>query len=90
MNGANLSFDAYFVRQFVQIALGAGSVWFGGAAFGGGVKAKKVWKYHRYVSITALGSLVADSKCNQTVRLRAFLAFPVGCTSWRGMVILDG
>ncbi|KAI0306766.1 hypothetical protein B0F90DRAFT_1814604 [Multifurca ochricompacta] len=30
-----------------QVALGAGSVWFGGAAFGGGHKAKLVWKYHR-------------------------------------------
>lgn len=33
--------------MFVQIALGAGSVWFGGAAFGGGAKAKAIWKYHR-------------------------------------------
>ncbi|KAH9998140.1 hypothetical protein BJV74DRAFT_825571 [Russula compacta] len=30
-----------------QAALGAGSVWFGGAAFGGGLRAKLVWKYHR-------------------------------------------
>ncbi len=27
--------------------MGGGSVWFGGAAFGGGHKAKLVWKYHR-------------------------------------------
>jgi len=33
--------------MFVQMALGAGSVWFNGAAFGGGAKAKAVWKYHR-------------------------------------------
>ncbi|KAF8577242.1 hypothetical protein K439DRAFT_1365103 [Ramaria rubella] len=33
--------------MFIQMALGAGSVWFGGAAFGGGAKAKSVWKYHR-------------------------------------------
>ncbi|EEB93168.1 hypothetical protein MPER_08220, partial [Moniliophthora perniciosa FA553] len=31
----------------VQIAIGGGSVWFNGAAFGGGVKAKALWKYHR-------------------------------------------
>jgi hypothetical protein len=31
----------------LQVILGAGSVWFGGAAFGGGNKAKLVWKYHR-------------------------------------------
>ncbi|KXN90480.1 hypothetical protein AN958_04152 [Leucoagaricus sp. SymC.cos] len=32
---------------FVQIFLGAGSVWNGGSLFGGGMKAKAVWKYHR-------------------------------------------
>jgi len=31
----------------VQILLGGFSVWFGGRAFGGGMKAKGVWKYHR-------------------------------------------
>jgi len=31
----------------LQVILGAGSVWFGGAAFGGGNRAKLVWKYHR-------------------------------------------
>ncbi|KAF8201585.1 hypothetical protein BJ912DRAFT_507713 [Pholiota molesta] len=31
----------------LQIGLGAGSVWFGGALFGGGLKAKLLWKYHR-------------------------------------------
>jgi cytochrome b-561 domain containing protein 2 len=30
-----------------QVMLGGGSVWFGGAAFGGGMKAKMIWKYHR-------------------------------------------
>ncbi|KAF5373061.1 hypothetical protein D9758_001702 [Tetrapyrgos nigripes] len=32
---------------FGQVALGGASVWFGGAALGGGMKAKAVWKYHR-------------------------------------------
>ncbi|PPQ64007.1 hypothetical protein CVT24_009381 [Panaeolus cyanescens] len=31
----------------IQVVLGAGSVWFGGALFGGGMKAKNLWKYHR-------------------------------------------
>ncbi|KAJ7090233.1 hypothetical protein B0H15DRAFT_922403 [Mycena belliarum] len=31
----------------IQVLLGGGSVWFGGAAFGGGMKAKSIWKYHR-------------------------------------------
>ena len=30
-----------------QIILGAGSVWFNGKLFGGGMKAKALWKYHR-------------------------------------------
>ncbi|KAK7049212.1 hypothetical protein VNI00_005813 [Paramarasmius palmivorus] len=30
-----------------QVGIGGGSVWFDGAAFGGGVKAKALWKYHR-------------------------------------------
>ncbi|KAG6897835.1 hypothetical protein C0992_010323 [Termitomyces sp. T32_za158] len=32
---------------FIQVGLGGGSVWFKGAAFGGGAKAKALWKYHR-------------------------------------------
>ncbi|KAG5342215.1 hypothetical protein C0989_004527 [Termitomyces sp. Mn162] len=31
----------------IQVCLGGGSVWFKGAAFGGGAKAKALWKYHR-------------------------------------------
>jgi len=31
----------------LQILGGGGSVWFGGAAFGGGARAKAIWKYHR-------------------------------------------
>ncbi|KAF8919631.1 hypothetical protein CPB85DRAFT_817591 [Mucidula mucida] len=31
----------------IQVAIGGASVWFGGAAFGGGMKAKLVWRYHR-------------------------------------------
>ncbi|KAH9946249.1 uncharacterized protein BXZ73DRAFT_95751 [Epithele typhae] len=30
-----------------QVAVGGGSVWFGGRLFGGGSKAKQFWKYHR-------------------------------------------
>lgn len=38
------------VWMVVQMLLGGLSVWFGGRAFGGGMKAKGVWKYHRSVS----------------------------------------
>lgn len=36
----------------IQASVGAGSVWFGGIAFGGGMKAKAVWKYHRVSGYT--------------------------------------
>jgi len=42
----------------VQGAVGAGSVWFGGVAFGGGQKAKRVWKYHRVLGYILLLSLL--------------------------------
>lgn len=42
----------------VQFLLGAGSVWFSGVAFGGGQKAKLVWKYHRFSGYLTLLSLV--------------------------------
>ncbi|EIN07682.1 hypothetical protein PUNSTDRAFT_53081 [Punctularia strigosozonata HHB-11173 SS5] len=35
------------VLLVAQVLIGGASVWFGGAAFGGGMKAKSVWKYHR-------------------------------------------
>jgi hypothetical protein len=35
------------VWLLLQVLLGGGSVWSGGSAFGGGTKAKAVWKYHR-------------------------------------------
>jgi len=31
----------------LQVALGGGSVWFKGRLFGGSLRAKRVWKYHR-------------------------------------------
>jgi hypothetical protein len=42
----------------VQLTVGAGSVWFSGAAFGGGQKAKLVWKYHRLSGYILLFSLL--------------------------------
>ena len=38
-----------FVWVLLQVFVGAGSVWFGGKLFGGGMKAKAIWKYHRLV-----------------------------------------
>ncbi|KAJ3572816.1 hypothetical protein NP233_g2837 [Leucocoprinus birnbaumii] len=35
------------VWLLVQVFLGAGSVWNGGSLFGGGMRAKAIWKYHR-------------------------------------------
>lgn len=36
-----------WIWMIIQIFLGAGSIWNGGSLFGGGMKAKAIWKYHR-------------------------------------------
>lgn len=41
-----------------QVLVGAGSAWFDGKLFGGGMKAKAVWKYHRLVFQHSLIALV--------------------------------
>ncbi|VDC06193.1 unnamed protein product [Peniophora sp. CBMAI 1063] len=38
---------AIYAWLAVQAAFGGATVWFGGAAFGGGLKPKLMWKYHR-------------------------------------------
>jgi len=43
---------------FLQIVVGAGSVWFGGAMFGGLVKAKAFYKYHRFSGYILLSWLL--------------------------------
>ncbi|KIY43679.1 hypothetical protein FISHEDRAFT_53131, partial [Fistulina hepatica ATCC 64428] len=43
---------AVFVWILIQIAVGGGSVWFGGALFGGGGRAKRIYKYHRLSGYT--------------------------------------
>ncbi|KAJ7470335.1 hypothetical protein FB451DRAFT_1474087 [Mycena latifolia] len=45
----------------IQVLLGGGSVWFGGAAFGGGMKAKAIWKYHRLSGYVLFALLVLTS-----------------------------
>ncbi|KAJ7702370.1 hypothetical protein B0H17DRAFT_143101 [Mycena rosella] len=45
----------------IQVLLGGGSVWFGGAAFGGGSKAKAIWKYHRLSGYVLFGLLTFTS-----------------------------
>ncbi|KAJ7771774.1 hypothetical protein B0H16DRAFT_195189 [Mycena metata] len=76
---------------FVQILLGGGSVWFGGAAFGGGVKAKAIWKYHRVSGYVLYGLLTATAHlgsawsnwgnkyCPQSMRILAYWAALVAC-----------
>ena len=41
-----------------QAFLGGGSVWSGGSLFGGGMKAKAVWKYHRVCGYTLFPMLL--------------------------------
>ena len=51
-----------FVWILFQVFIGAGSVWFDGKLFGGGMKAKAVWKYHRLVSWCRFTSLTGANK----------------------------
>ncbi|KAF8644136.1 hypothetical protein AX16_008663 [Volvariella volvacea WC 439] len=72
-----------------QVLIGGGSVWFGGAAFGGGTKAKAVWKYHRlsgyllfplFLFTTHLGGVWsgwASTYANAFLRTVAFTLAPV-------------
>jgi hypothetical protein len=74
----------------VQFLVGAGSVWFDGAAFGGGIKAKMMWKYHRlsgYILLLSLlttvnfgGAWSAWVSANSAypVRLVAYTLAPLG------------
>ena len=73
----------------VQFLLGAGSVWFGGVAFGGGLKAKLVWKYHRLIGYLALLSLATtvhfggwstwvSAHSNYAARVVAYTLAPLG------------
>jgi hypothetical protein len=74
----------------LQSALGAGSVWFDGAVFGGGHKAKLVWKYHRLsgyilllcllvtVNLGGAWSSWTSSNSAYIVRLVAYTLAPLG------------
>ncbi|KIK63701.1 hypothetical protein GYMLUDRAFT_40764 [Collybiopsis luxurians FD-317 M1] len=74
-----------------QICLGGASVWFGGKALGGGMKAKRVWKYHRlsgYILYSLLlltvglgGALSHWGEKNVPfpVRLTAYVLSPLVC-----------
>jgi cytochrome b-561 domain-containing protein 2 len=62
-----------FLWLLFQVVIGGGSVWFKGAAFGGGAKAKSVWKYHRLSTFLILGlSLIFAIH-----RLSGYLLFPL-------------
>ncbi|TFK25039.1 hypothetical protein FA15DRAFT_668912 [Coprinopsis marcescibilis] len=72
-----------------QVLLGAGSVWFKGKLFGGGAKAKSLWKYHRlsgYVLFPLMlftahlggaWSLWAEKSIPWILRLLTFTILPV-------------
>lgn len=72
-----------------QVALGGGSVWFNGAAFGGGAKAKSVWKYHRLGPLSCFWSTPIDDHLSiQTLRIPSLSLIIAHCTSWRQLVRL--
>ncbi|KAH8117227.1 hypothetical protein DFH11DRAFT_991090 [Phellopilus nigrolimitatus] len=73
----------------VQILVGGASVWFGGAAFGGGAPAKRIWKYHRlsgyllyplFLYAAHLGgawSTYTNSHASHAMRLIAYSIGPI-------------
>ncbi|KIM49302.1 hypothetical protein M413DRAFT_21550 [Hebeloma cylindrosporum] len=70
-----------------QVTLGAGSVWAEGLLFGGGLKAKALWKYHRlsgYLLFPALmftlhlGGARSNWSSKYSVWIIRFMAFTVG------------
>ncbi|KAJ3843272.1 hypothetical protein F5878DRAFT_605358 [Lentinula raphanica] len=75
----------------IQISIGGGSVWFGGKAFGGGMKAKAIWKYHRLsgyilfplllVTVNLGGALSHWGEKNVPlfIRLVAYIVSPLVC-----------
>jgi len=50
-----------FVWILFQVIIGAGSVWFDGKLFGGGMKAKSIWKYHRLSGYVLFPLLILTS-----------------------------
>ncbi|KAJ7632228.1 hypothetical protein FB45DRAFT_911852 [Roridomyces roridus] len=76
---------ASMVWIFGQVILGGGSVWFGGAAFGGGSKAKALWKYHRLSGYLLFLSLMVtcnlggfwsnwgNNNCPSVIRIIAYI-----------------
>ncbi|KAI6151003.1 hypothetical protein BKA82DRAFT_4122753 [Pisolithus tinctorius] len=68
-----------------QALIGGASVWFGGAALGGGMKAKAVWKYHRlsgYIvfSLTLFTAYLAGTWSTWVTHHSDFLVRLVGYT----------
>ncbi|KAJ4488406.1 hypothetical protein J3R30DRAFT_3435640 [Lentinula aciculospora] len=75
----------------IQISIGGASVWFGGKAFGGGMKAKAVWKYHRLsgyilyplllVTVSLGGALShwGEKNVPLPIRLITYVFAPLAC-----------
>ncbi|KAL5490205.1 hypothetical protein ACEPAI_5038 [Sanghuangporus weigelae] len=73
----------------IQMLVGCASVWFGGAAFGGGMKAKNVWKYHRLsgylvyplllytAHLGGAWSTYTNAHANPVMRIIAFSVGPI-------------
>lgn len=69
-----------------QVMIGGGSVWFNGSVFGGGAKAKAVWKYHRlsgYILLPLLlftahlGGAWSAWMTEQTSHVTRFIAYTI-------------
>ncbi|KXN88278.1 hypothetical protein AN958_07737 [Leucoagaricus sp. SymC.cos] len=49
---------ACMIWIFIQLCIGAGSTWSNGALFGGGARAKALWKYHRLSGYILFGLML--------------------------------
>ena len=67
-----------FIWLVAQIAIGAGSVWFGGALFGGGEKAKRIYKYHRYGTLLSICLIYQKNTKSDPLLFVLFVLFLIG------------
>lgn len=88
-SGVCADLSMYCISKILQGALGAGSVWFDGAAFGGSAKAKRVWKYHRLADFLLYTFMLANYEYGQFIWLHAIPILLDNCSYRRWVLGVD-